>query len=195
MGREAEGHAVWQGLAGAVKAVLESDTLTLRGEVRARFPRNALSAWRADRDDLCLSVDGLPLTLTLGAKEALAWVRALDKPLPSLAEKLGISESRRPWVIGGPMPEELAEAVAGLVLPGPEGAALIIAVLTRAEELGEALAAGKAHGLRLWCVHGKGKDASVPDAEVRAVFRAAGWMDIKTSAVSARFSSTLYRPG
>lgn len=195
MGREAEGHANWRGASGAVKAFLESDGIILRGEVRARLRRDGLMTWRVDGDDLVLQAEGEPLVLTLGAKEAAAWVRALDKPLPSLASKLGVSAASPAWVIGGPPPEEIAVAVAGAHRPGPEGAALIIAVLSGPGDLEAALAAGQAQGLRVWCVHGKGKRAVVSDATVRTAFRAAGWMDIKTSAVSEAFSATLYRPG
>jgi hypothetical protein len=194
MGREAEGHAVWQGASGAVTATLESDGVILRGEVRGKLPRAGLMAWRVDGEDLCLRSDGEPLVLTLGAKEAAAWVKALEKPLPSLAQKLGVSAEVRAWVIGGPAPEELAVAVAGAEVPGPEGAALIVAVLTGPGDLETALSAGQKTGLRVWCVHGKGKGAAVPDARVREAFRGAGWMDIKTSAVSDGFSATLYRP-
>lgn len=194
MGREAEGHAVWRGTSGAVKALLESDGIILRGEVRGRLPRDGLMDWRVEGEDLLLSSGGEALVLTLGAKEAAAWVRALEKPLPSLAAKLGVSATARAWVIGGPPPEEIAVAVAGAVVPGPEGAALIVAVLTGPGDLEAALAAGQASGLRVWCVHGKGKAAAVGDASVRAAFRAAGWMDIKTSAVSEVFAATLYRP-
>lgn len=194
MGREAEGHAVWRGSSGAVKAYLESDGITLRGEVRGKLPRAGLVGWRVEGEDLCLRSGGEPLVLTLGAKEAAAWVKALEKPVPSLAQKLGVSSAARAWVIGGPRPEEIAVAVAGAEAAGPEGAAVIIAVLTGPGDLEAALAAGRLHGLRVWCVHGKGKGAAVPDARVREAFRAAGWMDIKTSAVSEGFSATLYRP-
>jgi hypothetical protein len=194
MGREAEGHAVWRGVSGAVKAYLESDGITLRGEVRGKLPRAGLMGWRVEGEDLCLRSDGEPLVLTLGAREAAAWVKALEKPLPSLAAKLGVSAGARVWVIGGPAPEEIAVAVAGADVPGPEGAALIVAVLTGPGDLAAALAAGRKTGLRVWCVHGKGKGAAVPDARVREAFRGAGWMDIKTSAVSEGFSATLYRP-
>ena len=195
MGREAEGYAVWRGVSGAVRALLESDGLHLRGEVRARLPRDGLMGWRVEGEDLCLRSDGEPLVLTLGAKEAAAWVRALEKPLPSLAQKLGVSATMRAWVMGGPAPEEIAVAVAGAEAPGPQGAGLIVAVLTGPDDLAAALAAGQAHGLRVWCVHGKGKGAVVGDAAVRAAFRGAGWIDIKASAVSAAFTATLYRPG
>ena len=194
MGREAEGHAVWRGVSGAVKALLESDAIILRGEVRARLPRDGLMGWRVEGEDLCLRSGGEPLVLTLGAKEAAAWVKALDKPLPSLAAKLGVSAAARAWVMGGPAPDEIAVAVAGAEAPRPRGAALIVAVLTGPGDLEAALAAGRASGLRVWCVHGKGKAAAVGDAAVRAAFRDAGWMDIKACAVSEAFTATLYRP-
>jgi hypothetical protein len=194
MGREAVGHAVWRGASGAVKALLESDGIILRGEVRGKLPRAGLMDWRVDGEDLCLRSDGQPLVLTLGASEAAAWVKALDKPLPSLAQKLGVSDSARAWVIGGPAPEEIAVAVAAANAGGPEGAAVIVAVLTGPGDLETALAAGRKTGLRVWCVHGKGKGAAVGDATVRLAFRAAGWTDIKMSAVSDGFTATLYRP-
>lgn len=194
MGREAEGHAVWRGASGAVKAYLESDGIILRGEVRGKLPRSGLMGWRVEGEDLCLCLDGEPLVLTLGAKEAAAWVKALEKPLPSLAVKLGVSATARAWLIGGPPPEEIALAVAAGRAEGPGDAALIVAVLSGPEDLAAALVAGRAQGLRVWCVHGKGRGAAVTDAMVRAAFRAAGWIDIKSSAVSEGFSATLYRP-
>ena len=177
-----------------MKAVFEGDGITLRGDLRAKLPRDGLMDWRVEGEDLCLRSGGAPLVLTLGAKEAAAWVRALEKPLPTLAAKLGISATTRAWRIGGPGPEALAVALAGAEAPGPDDAALIIAVLTGPEDLAAALAAGRATGLRVWCVHGKGPGAAVGDRAVRAAFRAEDWMDIKASAVSAGFTATLYRP-
>ncbi len=194
MGREAKGHAVWRGTSGAVTAILESDGIILRGDVRRKLSRSGLTDWRAEGEDLHLRSDGDPLVLTLGAREAAAWVKALEKPVPSLAGKLGVSVAARAWVIGGPAPDEIAAAVAGATMPGPEGAAMVVAVLTGPADLEAALAAGQASGLPIWCVHGKGKGAAVADAAVRSAFRAAGWMDIKSSAVSEGFSATLYRP-
>lgn len=194
MGRDAEGRAIWRGASGKVRATLESDGILLRGDLRAKLPRAGLTDWRVEGDDLCLMSEGESLILTLGAREAAAWVRALDRPVPSLARKLGISDSAKVWVIGGAAPEEIAVAVAGRSVPGPDEAALVVAVLTGPGDLETALATGRATGLRVWCVHGKGKGAAVGDAMVRTAFRAAGWMDIKTCAVSDSFSATLYRP-
>lgn len=194
MGREAEGQAIWRGVSGAVKALLESDGIILRGDIRGKLRRDGLRDWRVEGDDLCLTADGEPLVLTLGAKEAAGWVRALDKPLPTLAAKLGVSAASRAWVIGGPAPEEIAVAVAGAAVPGPEGAALIVAVLTGPNDLAAALTAGTDTALRVWCIYGKGKGAAINDSAVREAFRAVGWMDIKSAAVSEAFTATLYRP-
>lgn len=71
---------------------------------------------------------------------------------------------------------------------------MIVAVLTGPGDLEAALAVGQASGLQVWCVHGKGADAAVGDAAVRAAFRGAGWVDIKASAVSDALTATLYRP-
>lgn len=177
-----------------MKALLESDGIILRGEVRGRLPRAGLVGWRVEGEDPCLRSGEEPLVLTLGATEASAWVKALDRPVPSLAAKLGVSATVRALMIGGPAPEEIAVAVAGCQAAGPDRAAMIVAVLTGPADLEAALAAGIKTGLRVWAVHGRGKSAVVPDAAVRAAFRAAGWMDIKSSAVSEGFTATLYRP-
>jgi hypothetical protein len=97
-------------------------------------------------------------------------------------------------MIGGPAPEEIAVAVGGAAASTPRDASVIVAVLTAPGDLEDAVRAGEALGLRVWCVHGKGKGSVVGDAVVRQAFRAAGWMDIKTSAVSNAFTATLYRP-
>ena len=194
MGREAEGHARWCGQDGAVRALLESDGIILRGEIRVKLRRDGLTGWRVEGDDLCLRAGGEPLVLTLGAKVAAAWVTALDKPLPSLAAKLGVSAGARACLIGGPAPEEIALALAGCEARGPDGAAVIVAILTGPDDLVAALEAGATSGLRVWCIHGKGKAAVVGDASVRAAFRGAGWMDVKSCAVSEVFTATLYRP-
>jgi hypothetical protein len=194
MGREADGQARFRGQEGAVRALLETDALILRGALRARLSRAGLAGWRLDGDDLVLTASGEPLVLTLGAKEAAAWLRALDKPLPSLAQKLGVSAAAKAWVIGDALPEPLAEALLGARAEGPQEAAWIVAVLTEPAEIAAAVSAARQRALPLWCVHGKGKGAVVGDAAVRAAFRGAGWMDIKSCAVSETFTATLYRP-
>jgi len=191
MGREAEGRALWDGQDGAVRALLESDTLILRGGVKARLARAGLAGWRAEGDALHLTADGRPLVLHLPAGEAARWVKALDRPLPTLAEKLGLAPGM-PVAVLGDAPPEVAAALAGCAAVPLAGAAMVIAVLAAPEDLMAVLAAGA--GVPVWCIHGKGKAAGVGEAAVRAAFRDAGWIDTKTSAVSAAWTATLYRP-
>lgn len=192
MGREAEGRALWDGQDGAVRALLESDALILRGGVKARLARAGLAGWRAEGDALHLTADGRPLVLQLPAGEAARWVKALDRPLPTLAGKLGLAPGM-PVAVLGDAPPEVTMALAGCAAVPLAGAAMVIAVLAAPEDLAAALDATQ-RGVPVWCIHGKGKAAAVGEAAVRAAFRDAGWIDTKTSAVSAAWTATLYRP-
>lgn len=82
-----------------MKAFLESDGIILRGGVRGKLPRAGPMDWRVEGKDLCLRCGGEPLVLTLGAKEAAARVKALERRLTSLAQKLGVSAAARARVI------------------------------------------------------------------------------------------------
>lgn len=197
MGREARGQAVFGAAQGDVTAVLEGDCLILRGALRRRFARAALNDWRVAGDDLCLVAEGEPLVLRLGAVEAASWLRALQRPVPSLAAKLGLGPAARAWLIGSTQaaPAELAAALDGAGAERPAQAAMLIAVLATPADLATALARGGALGLPVWCVHGKGKGAAVGEAAVRAAFRAAGWRDTKVCAVAAAWTATRYTPG
>ena len=195
MGREAEGHVVWRGESGAVKALLESDAIHLRGDVRAKLRRDSLQSWRVEGEDLCLSSENKALVLTLGAKEAAAWVRALDKPLPTLAQKLGLSDTVRGAVVTrGPVPEPVLAALAENSAALPEGAGLLVAVLHGPDDLDLARLSALSAGLPLWCIHGKGRGAAIGETVVLQVFREAGWVDTKTCAVDENWTALRFVP-
>jgi hypothetical protein len=193
MGREAEGLCRWQGREGQVKALLESQEIILRGEIRARLPRAGLSDWRVDGEGLIIETPYGPLKLELGAVEAGRWVAALSKPLPGLAQKLGLSAERSGYGIGMIVVPEIEAAMQGATAPDPQSAAMLISVLRTLDDLETALTvACDWPALPVWCVHGKGRSAVVSDAMVRATFRAAGYIDTKSSAVSADWTATRY---
>lgn len=191
MGREAAGEAEYLGQTGAVKALLESDVLILRGALRARIPRGDLAGWRADGAELHLAAGGVPLTLRLGEAEAAAWVRALDRPVPTLAGKLGLAPGLAVHLMG-PAPPALREAMAGVVEVQVAEAALILAVLDGPEALAAALALVR--GCPIWTLHRKGPAADPGESAVRAAFRGIGWRDTKSCAVDAEWSATRYHP-
>ena len=88
--------------------------------------------------------------------------------------------------IAGVDDRTLAESYRGLEVAVPEGA---LPALPEGDYYWRDL-----QGLRVWCVYRKGKAAPVGDGAIRTAFRDAGWMDIKSCAVSAAWTATLYRP-
>jgi hypothetical protein len=193
MGREAEGQVQFRGQAGLARIVLESDALILRGDLRARVARGDLLAWHGRDDDLCVETTAGPLVLTLGAAEVARWCKALDKPLPTLAEKLGLA-GQALWILTPVGDATLEAALVGATQAEGPGATLALAVLRDKADL-DAVSAVVAQNpaLPLWAVHEKGPRAGVPDSVVRAVLRAAGLVDTKACAVSPTLSGTRYQ--
>lgn len=195
MGREALGIGRWKGQSGAVKALLESDAIILRGAVRARFPRSVLSDIRAHGNTLSMMAEGQPLELEFGHAEAVKWASILQKPLPTLAHKLGVGPENPAHVLGPLDDAALSEALAGAVVPSAGEAAMLIAILREEADLAAALLLSQAHrGLPIWCVYGKGPFKTVSDSLIRSFLRASGYVDSKTSAVSDRLTATRYAP-
>jgi len=194
MGREAVAMCRWQGKVAEVKALLESHEIILRGDIRAKISRATISAPKIDKDALVLRADGETLRLELGLKEAEKWLAALLKPLPSLAEKLGVSKSSKAFVIGKVDDAELKTALVGAATKAPKDAAVLIAMLRNEADLKAAIkAAGGAAHAPVWCVYGKGKFATLSDSAIRTTMRANGFVDNKTSGVSDQLTATRYR--
>jgi hypothetical protein len=193
VGREAFCEARWQGAAGDVKALLESQEIILRGTITARIPRSSLTSVVSKGDKLTVNTGDGPLVLALGASEAQKWLAALLKAPPSLATKLGIGPAAPAFVIGHVEDADLAAALGDFTAPTIATAAVLVAVLTNDADLKAAFRIAKSTaGLPLWCVHGKGKSAPISDNAIRTFLRAQGWVDSKTTAVSARLTATRY---
>lgn len=190
MGREAAGLIRHKGAEGMGRLSLEGAEIIWRGALRGRIARTDLAGFVARGDDLVLETPEGPLSATLGAREAEAWVRALARPLPSLAEKLGIGPGRPVEVLGNLSDPVLIEAIAGHV-GGPD-APQALAEVEGPEALSRALAfAGRRP---LWVVTPKGRASPFPEAALRAAFGAAGWVDHKVSAVSDSRTATRLVP-
>src|SRR5262249_58033487 len=147
-----------------------------------------------DRGDLCFRVGKEKVALELGAAVAERWAEKLAAPPRTLVQKLGIGPSSKALVIGAIEDAALRDAVAGCEAAGPEEAKLSLAVVAAAAALDHAL---KIHetlptGAPIWIVYPKGSRAAFGEAAVRAIMRAAGYIDSKVSAVSDALSATRY---
>lgn len=213
MGREAQVCAEWQGATGRARALLESQELILRGEIRARIPRAGIVDVRVTGSRLTLSSAGETLALHFGfdaqtdggpvaagraaggagAVEAQKWATALVTPPPTLAQKLGVDPEHLAYLLGDAGEGPLRDALAGATTERLAEAALIVAVLEQPGQLERAAdLAESAPGLPLWCLYAKGGVGAVTDASVREALRARGFVDTKASAVSARLTATRY---
>lgn len=194
MGREATGEISFGGQSGPGKLLLEAEEVIARGTLRLRLPRSALTGWQADQDGavLVLNTAQGALRARLRAREVAAWLKALDRPAPGLAQKLGIAPDRRAWVIGPVTDAALAAALEGAKSDSPASATLALAELTDEAALGAALAALEGTRLPFWAIAPKGPSSPLPDATLRARMRAAGWTDSKSCAVSDRMTATRY---
>jgi hypothetical protein len=193
MGREVEANAQFRGMSGLARVLLESDALILRGAVRARVLRAELTGWRVDGDDLCLQTPEGPMMLTMGRIEAAKWIKALDKPLPDLAQKLGLAGGLI-WVLTAIDDAVLEAALAAGAMATGAAATLGLAVVRNADDLQLVLAIHRSHpDLPIWVANIKGPKATVGESAVRTALRAAGMIDTKACAISQTLSGTRYQ--
>jgi hypothetical protein len=176
-----------------VRAILESDALILRGELRLRIPRADLKNWQVDGDDLRLRTSMGPVLLTIGASEAARWVAALNRPMPTLGDKLGLANARL-WVLTPVDDADLSAALTEAVETNGADATLGLAVLRGPGDLDRLITVCAAHpDLPIWAINEKGKQAGVPESAIRIALRGMGWVDTKACAVSASLTGTRYQ--
>lgn len=193
MGREAKAHCQWHEKQFEARVLLESTEIILRGDNRARIARTEISEVAVLGDALVLTVGSETLVVELGAPEAEKWREFLLRPLPTLAEKLGIAADTRVFGLGWQDVPELAEALCGNIVATIEDANLLVAVLRSEADLQYSFALAKRRpDVPFWCVYGKGKAAPIGDAAIRSFLRAKGLVDSKSCAVSAEMTATRY---
>ena len=192
MGREAFVQATYDGRSGEAKAVLESQGIILRSPLSLTLPRDAIAGLKVEGDALVGLGPRGPFELFLGAAEAGRWKGSLEKPLPTLAEKLGLKPGVTIWTSGDLGAPELAEALAGVPRTTVEAASMIVIHAAEPNALAQALEASSGSLAPVWVIHGKGRTATFGESAVRALMRDSGFIDTKVSAVSDALSATRY---
>jgi hypothetical protein len=188
MGQEAHCTVRLGDLVASGKALLETDELLFRGELRLKISFATISAVAASDGDLAITYPGGQATFELGPK-AVQWAERIRHPT-TLLDKLGVKPDTRLATIGLSEPTILAELAAqtGLIQDDDLSAAeLILLELTDTSDLDQlhALQAAMPRQSAIWAIYPKGKSAPVREADVMAAARAAGLVDVKTARVSA----------
>jgi len=193
MGREALCVAHVGDETASVKALLESTTVVLRGAIKRNFAIAELRELRVAGGQLHFVAGGETVALELGEAESQRWARKLNTPPPSLAAKLGVGPEARAWPMGRLDDPALAQALEGVTSRHAAHAAMLVAVVDSEAALAAAIEAHRDMPCRTaWIVHPKGPGADPSDARVRETMRSHGYVDNKTSAVSAALTATRY---
>ena len=190
MGREAVCTCDWNGTVAEVKALLETNEIILRGAIRKRVPFNEIKNVNTNADRLNFNVAGEAVQLVLGSA-AEKWAAAINNPPPTLARKLGITDTTVVRVIGEVCDEALNEALAAAKIANKD-AGLILAYVDSPESLNAALRDAKAQlhkGVPIWMVYAKGKGHAINETTVRSLLRENGMIDTKVASVSAKYTA------
>ena len=189
MGREAACTCDWAGTVAEVKALLETNELILRGEIRRRVPFSEMQRVKVQADCLCFRVGREAVQLVLGASAAAKWAAIITSPPPSLARKLGITEKTVVRTIGVVENDELNTALAEAVRIAEKGADLIVACVDSPEALRAAFKQARSalvKGVPIWMVYAKGPGHPLNEEAIRDFLRGNGMMDTKVASVSNR---------
>jgi hypothetical protein len=192
MGREANCQCDWNGETARVKALVEPPELILRGEIRRRLPLQELRQVRAEQGALRFKFGGDIVALKLGAATAKRWAKAILKPPPGLAKKLGITPESTVWVIGTVDDAALESALGEAKIVARKGTDVIVARVNTAAELRRAFSSAAKEtraGAPIWIVYRKGPGHPIGEANVRSAGLAAGIVDVKVASVSPQLTA------
>jgi hypothetical protein len=171
------------------KALLETESLLFRGDVRLDLPFASFGAVEVDGEELVIETrEGEEYRFHLGTARAARWVRLIKEPKP-LFEKLELTRESRVAVVDvrddlflTALRERVASVDEGRV---PEGAMTIFFGADAKDALRkiQLLRARMAPEGALWVVRPKGS-ASVTEHDVFDAVREAGLKDMKVVAFS-----------
>jgi hypothetical protein len=188
MGNEARCAARIDGRRVEGKALLETDAIIFRGDVRLSIPRDAITAVNAVDGTLHIRYADGEVAFDLGP-DAGTWAEKIRNPR-SLVDKLGVKPGMRVAVLGvtdAPLLAQIAARTSAIVRRTPRTGTELIFLQADSLATLDRLAALRAliapHG-GIWVVHAKGKGAAVKDTDVMAAARRAGLVDVKVARVS-----------
>jgi hypothetical protein len=177
---------------GAVKALLESDEIIVRGPIKLRARLAEIDSAEVDAEGLHFSVGGDQVALLMGATEAELWLQKIKAPPKSLRDKLGLSDEAKAYVVGQVDDTALRSALDGFT--ATTAARMIIAIARDERQVAAAAEAAKhlVAGATIWIVYEKGKNSVFGETRVRDAMRTLGYVDTKVAAVSARLTASRF---
>jgi hypothetical protein len=195
MGTEAQTSVKFGRKSYATKALLESNEIILRGEIRLKIPFSEMTLVEARDGRLHLEYQGGTAILDLG-DQAARWADKIKNP-KSRIDKLGIKPEHRVALISVKDPTFVAELRArvhsisnGKPVKDADAIFLGASSLEGLERLPELVAYIKRNGA-IWTVTPKGK-GGIKDTDVMAAGKAAGLVDVKVVSFSDTHSANKF---
>jgi hypothetical protein len=197
MGRETTCQCDWAGVTANVKALLETNELILRGELRRKIPFADLKNVEAHADRLTFKVGRESVQLFLGQDssgkpQAEKWAAAIKAGPVPLAKKLGITADSTVHTIGDIDDESINEALANAAQLSSKNPSLIVARVDTPADLDAAFTQSKsqlAAGTPIWLIYPKGPGHPLNESMIRAAVLPRGLVDTKVAAVSAKLTA------
>lgn len=178
MGREILCQARHDGRSAQVKALLETDSVILRGEIKATLPFAQLTRIQAQNGELWLN----DTVLELG-EQAEKWAHKILHP-PTLIEKLGLKPGSSTALLGFEDTAFMGELPFDTSMKNGSEYHAVLVHTPSLDALAKLPEVGKK--TMLWIIYPKGRK-DITEAAVFAAGKAAGLVDVKT----CRFSDTL----
>jgi hypothetical protein len=175
-----------------VRALLESNELILRGDIRRRALFSEIADVKMQSDGLRFKVGGERVELSLGSSVCAKWAAAITGPPPSLSRKLGITNKTVLRTIGDTQDENLKTALAEAARISARDADLIVACVDTLESLKAALKQAKKQlldSVPIWVVYAKGPGHALNETAIRSLLRGEGLMDTKVASVSSELTA------
>lgn len=179
MGQEVQCRMEFKGARHSGKALLETDEVVFRGDVRLKIPRSGITAVRAQDGHLEITFPEGTAVFELG-QAAPKWADKILHP-PTRVDKFGIKTGTTFATVGPIDPDFLLEIQQAGAVEAKDPDMVLLAAPDK-----RALAKLRAISHKtVWIVYPKGIQ-SITEGDVLAAGRAAGMVDIKV----ARFSDS-----
>ena len=191
MGREATCECRWANESASCKVLLETTELIVRGPIRRRVAIASLTQIEVQGEKLLFHAGDDEVVLGLGVSMAESWAKKIAAPPPTLAAKLGISNSSHLLLIGEFETDELKAAVAAAGSVDGKKTNLILACVRTTADLNFALDryAVQPSQPPIWIIYPKGSGTPLPEAQIRNTLRHEGFIDTKVASVSSSLTA------
>jgi hypothetical protein len=187
MGQEIQCVLRFKGKQHSGKALLETNEIVFRGDLRLKIPFSGMNQVQADAEQLVISFGDGTAIFELG-KAAPKWAEKILHP-PTRAQKFGIKGGSSFTTIGPVDPDFVKELQTSGAIAQKDADTVLLA----APDLASLSELPGLHNKTVWIIYPKGLQ-SIPEVDVINAGRRAGMVDIKVVGFSTTHTALKFVP-